>query len=461
MQLSWEFALRYLVPLVSAPFFLTFLIYFTLIRKRIAREYPYYACFLIALIIFLTGGILAFLPTGLTANDILFVRMVALLGFGLPALCVATGLQSGVTFTTAQRNLIFAFGTLLTLAYVASADIALGHGLLASLANLDYSTVAPVLAEVRIAHAVQILATVSLLNGPVLYFLFRPGLHPRPVAYLGGVFAFGFFLILGTLAEMWWLPYTGSIVSVLFWGLQIVREVHHMRGRMALLKDELLVLARRGGTEAAAEFARRLEDLEELSEGHLDVYKLRIREILAALGEAMIEAEIDADTVVRRHADRTRAIDESHDAAEIRAVVNKEVAHLADALASRPAQRRSHAVSRALAFLQANFTENIGIDDVVAHVGVSRSSLLAAFKRETGKTINACLTDLRIARACELLRTHSVTETAFAVGFNNSGYFSTVFRRKTGQTPTEYQQAQTSEPSRPQPPRIQPASPQA
>ena len=59
-------------------------------------------------------------------------------------------------------------------------------------------------------------------------------------------------------------------------------------------------------------------------------------------------------------------------------------------------------------------------------------------------TPNDFLLRVRVEKARELManRGKTVTEVAFAVGFSSSQYFSTVFRRYTGQTPGEYRQSQ-------------------
>jgi transcriptional regulator GlxA family with amidase domain len=66
--------------------------------------------------------------------------------------------------------------------------------------------------------------------------------------------------------------------------------------------------------------------------------------------------------------------------------------------------------------------------------------LFQLFKQNTGLTPNDYLQRLRIAKARELLTTtsQSVTEIAFAAGFASSQYFSRVFRKYTGQMPSEY-----------------------
>ncbi len=55
------------------------------------------------------------------------------------------------------------------------------------------------------------------------------------------------------------------------------------------------------------------------------------------------------------------------------------------------------------------------------------------------------LTDLRINRACSLLKSgyYSVSQVANLSGFSDVKYFSTVFKKKTGVTPSEYEKSKT------------------
>ncbi|ODU61925.1 MAG: hypothetical protein ABT12_00085 [Paludibacter sp. SCN 51-9] len=51
--------------------------------------------------------------------------------------------------------------------------------------------------------------------------------------------------------------------------------------------------------------------------------------------------------------------------------------------------------------------------------------------------------DYRLQKSLELLKNTdlSVSEIAFEVGFREAGYFGKCFRKKYGQTPTEYMSA--------------------
>jgi len=76
----------------------------------------------------------------------------------------------------------------------------------------------------------------------------------------------------------------------------------------------------------------------------------------------------------------------------------------------------------------------------VRRMGFSRSYLFAIFKSATGMTPNDYYLRIRIEKAQQLLA-HSaqpVTSIALETGFSSSQYFSSVFRKYTGQTPVEY-----------------------
>lgn len=100
-------------------------------------------------------------------------------------------------------------------------------------------------------------------------------------------------------------------------------------------------------------------------------------------------------------------------------------------------------VQAAAAYFRARLDEKIRLGEVARSLGVNRTRLFEQFKRATGLTPNDYLLRARVDRARELLADarKSVTEVAFAVGLGSSQYFSTVFRRYTGQTPGDFRRS--------------------
>ncbi|QSF46269.1 response regulator [Paenibacillus tianjinensis] len=84
--------------------------------------------------------------------------------------------------------------------------------------------------------------------------------------------------------------------------------------------------------------------------------------------------------------------------------------------------------------------DQLSLFDISRQIGVSSSHLSKIFSQETGQTMTEYLTFTRISKAKELLKTtrSKTFEIAFQVGYNDQHYFSNLFKKVTGMTPTEY-----------------------
>lgn len=95
---------------------------------------------------------------------------------------------------------------------------------------------------------------------------------------------------------------------------------------------------------------------------------------------------------------------------------------------------------RALDIIHKEYSKDIGVAYVSEKLNVSESYLMHMFKNELGQTFNNILVFNRIREAKILLRTgkYRVNEIAYRVGFNDEKYFTYVFKRKVGMTPSEF-----------------------
>ena len=88
-------------------------------------------------------------------------------------------------------------------------------------------------------------------------------------------------------------------------------------------------------------------------------------------------------------------------------------------------------------YVAAHFAAAITREEIAATLGVSPSYVSRVFRGCTGMALWDYVNNFRIARARELLE-HSdmtVTEIAFAVGYNDPAYFSRMFRKLSGKSP--------------------------
>ena len=91
-------------------------------------------------------------------------------------------------------------------------------------------------------------------------------------------------------------------------------------------------------------------------------------------------------------------------------------------------------------FIEHNYSRPISVNDIASSTGISRSHLYRLFMQELNITPNDYLIQFRISNACKLLRESNIniSEAAYSSGFSDPLYFSRVFKRIKGMTPTEY-----------------------
>ena len=97
-------------------------------------------------------------------------------------------------------------------------------------------------------------------------------------------------------------------------------------------------------------------------------------------------------------------------------------------------------------FINNNLDKEVNLE-LLAHVlFTSRFHLLRLFKKYYGQTPKQYLIEKRIERARLLLKKGmAVTEVCFEVGFESPCSFSTLFKARTGQTPSDYKKEQLSQ----------------
>ncbi len=97
-------------------------------------------------------------------------------------------------------------------------------------------------------------------------------------------------------------------------------------------------------------------------------------------------------------------------------------------------------VEQSIAYIKENYMRKISLASVAEHVGLSSGYLCRIFKDETGGSINTYINNLRMNKAGELLsdKNSYIKEVAVAVGFEDQLYFSRLFKRYSGLTPSEY-----------------------
>ena len=100
----------------------------------------------------------------------------------------------------------------------------------------------------------------------------------------------------------------------------------------------------------------------------------------------------------------------------------------------------NHLVISAKNFIEEKSEETFRVDDLCLALGYSKSYLSKLFHEQTGETIAAYATRAKIKKAKQLIREGNLNfaQISDKLAFDNPQYFSRVFKRITGMSPTEF-----------------------
>lgn len=109
----------------------------------------------------------------------------------------------------------------------------------------------------------------------------------------------------------------------------------------------------------------------------------------------------------------------------------------------RRAEAHYELISRAKWVISKRYQEDLSLQEVAELLNVNPSYFSSLFKRKTGTSFVAYLTNYRINMAVKLLRTtnQSVEEIACQVGYPNANYFVKVFKKTVGMTVSDFKKS--------------------
>lgn len=111
--------------------------------------------------------------------------------------------------------------------------------------------------------------------------------------------------------------------------------------------------------------------------------------------------------------------------------------------------RSPSVINEAKVYMAQHFNDpNLMLQDVAKAVNMSNSRFSTVFSQQSGQTFTEYLIYLRISKAKEMLRTTDMrsSQIAHETGYNDAHYFSYIFKKNVGMTPSEYRQQNQNQP---------------
>lgn len=128
------------------------------------------------------------------------------------------------------------------------------------------------------------------------------------------------------------------------------------------------------------------------------------------------------------------------EASGVRQLLQQEIGRELKRLENERSQREMRPITEAKRYIQLHYQEALRLEDVSSAVGFNATYFSTLFKKETGQNFTDYLTELRITKAKELLSSDnvSVQDVAEMVGYSDLKYFSRLFKKTTGVSPSDY-----------------------
>ncbi|WP_168119883.1 AraC family transcriptional regulator [Paenibacillus sp. HB172176] len=106
----------------------------------------------------------------------------------------------------------------------------------------------------------------------------------------------------------------------------------------------------------------------------------------------------------------------------------------------RPAGKQATAMKLVHDYIAQYYQEPLSIEELALHAGRNATHLITSFRKQFGKAPLAYMHQLRIARAEELLLSTDarIEDIASELGYCDAAYFSRMFKRLTGMTPSAF-----------------------
>jgi AraC-like DNA-binding protein len=101
---------------------------------------------------------------------------------------------------------------------------------------------------------------------------------------------------------------------------------------------------------------------------------------------------------------------------------------------------RFHSLASTFAYLTENLHTTLTLADMADHAGLSESQFSHLFKQQTGHSPLSYFNQLKMQHACTLLTITqlSIKEVAHGLGYTDSYYFSRLFKKHVGMSPSDF-----------------------
>lgn len=212
----------------------------------------------------------------------------------------------------------------------------------------------------------------------------------------------------------------------------------------SLEKEQELKLKVRNGERRAAEklLEKILVDLFAKNANHIDSLKTRIMELVVIISRAAVDGGAELREISLLNTRFHKEILAISLPDQLCLWSRKMLEIFMNYVETNKDQKNLQAIQKAAEYIRKNYRNKLTIDDIAQAVYLSPCYVSRIFKQGLGCTLMEYLTQVRVEEAKAMLKDpkYNVMQVAEESGFEDPGYFTRVFKKLEGVTPSRYKQ---------------------
>jgi YesN/AraC family two-component response regulator len=204
----------------------------------------------------------------------------------------------------------------------------------------------------------------------------------------------------------------------------------------------LIASLRRGDHSEAQSIAQELlNNLNVISNGNFEYYKLKAIELMVLLSRAEANSE-NNEELVEANNRYLKRIEDSKTAEEVTGNVCMFLQRMVGIMFSFHGIRHASALRKAERFIWENYTRKLSLKEIADVSGLSAPYFSTIFKDEMGENLSAYLNRLRVEKAASMLleTDFPINAISLACGFEDQSWFSKIFKNYTGSSPNKFRE---------------------
>ena len=210
-------------------------------------------------------------------------------------------------------------------------------------------------------------------------------------------------------------------------------------------EQELIMKIKLGEAESANDLLQKLlVDIVVSSEKNLEYVQTSVAELCVLISRSALDAGVDASQTTNKNTQIFKEIFEQATSEEVCLQAQKHLDYYLENIQEKQKQPANLKVQEIIRIIRRDYQSNLTLEEIADTVYLSPSYASRLFKKVQHCSVMEYLTKVRIEEAKRLLQnpTYLVDEISTRIGYSDASYFTKVFRRAEGVTPTQYRNMQ-------------------